>query len=57
MPQLQLLTFNYQLSTFNYSSPVLGELTLEASAEGKLACIMPCKEEEDKVKVSEGRRG
>ena len=35
-------------------SPKLGEPTLEARAEGKLVCIMPCKEEEDEVKVSEG---
>jgi hypothetical protein len=25
----------------------------EARAEGKLVCIMPCKEEEDEVKVHE----
>ena len=44
------------VNTNNYS-PVLGEPTLEARAESKLVCIMPCKEEEDEVKVSKGRRG
>jgi hypothetical protein len=39
------------------SSPELGELTLEARVEGKLACIIPCKEEEDEVKVTERGRG
>ena len=51
-----------------YSSSVLGELTNErlrvgdqrsgmTRAEGKLVCIMPCKEEEDEVKVHEVGRG
>ena len=39
------------------SSPKLGELTNKARAKGKLACIMPCKEEEDEVKVHEEGRG
>ena len=38
-------------------SPKLEEPTLEARAEGKLVCIMPCKKEEDEVKVSKGLRG
>ena len=38
-------------------SPKLGEPTLEARAEGKLVCIMPCKKEEDEVKVSKGLKG
>ena len=35
----------------------IGEPTNEARAESKFICIMPCKEEEDEVKLSVGLRG
>jgi hypothetical protein len=50
---VQIAFIRHNLSWLLYSSPVLGELTNETRAEGKLVCIMPCKEEEDEVKVHE----
>ena len=46
------LQANIKMSDSNNSSPELGELTNAARAEGKLTCIMPCKEEDDEVKVA-----
>mgnify|MGYP007119870424 CR=1 FL=1 len=40
-----------------YCPPVLGGRTDERSKGKGCLHTMPCKEEEDEVKVSEGRRG
>jgi len=47
----------YVRGTPQNSSPKLGEPTNAARAEAKFTLIMPCKEEEDEVKVVEDRRG
>ena len=51
MPQLQLLTLNSQLFL-----PCLRGTDARSKSRGCLH-TMPCKEEEDEVKVSEGREG